>query len=128
MKQIVIVALGFLIATQAGAANPWSPSVEFGARTITVAPAKFHLSPSKTQLEIVESEGCESKVVSTTSLQFSEICDFLRGVYHYSFLQAGNDNKLEVYSEFMIHQTQPKSRTYLVNSPVVIQNGVPLGF
>jgi len=124
MKQTLVLVLGMgLTATLWAANKPWAPRVEVTGRVITVAPAKFHLIPFEPKLEIAESEGCDAKVVSANSIHVSESCEFLRGVYQYSFRQPGNDNNLKVYSEFLLHQGNSKSRVYLVNSPVVVQEG-----
>jgi len=107
------------------AANPWSPTIDLGSRTITVNPSKLHSTLSKSKLEIVETEGCEAKVQSSSVVQFGEGCDFLRGVYQYSFRQPGSDRSLRLYSEFFLHQKGSKSRVFLVNSPIVIHEGRP---
>jgi hypothetical protein len=125
MKQKCAWLLGMGFTLSLWAANkPWAPKIEVSGKFITVAPAKVHLSPSELKLEIAESEGCEAKVVSPQSIQVSEPCEFLRGVYQYAFRQPGNDNKLKVYSEFSLHQGSSKSRVYLVNSPVIFQEGL----
>ena len=100
----------------------------FGERTVTVSPAKFHLSPSKAKLEIVESEGCEAKLQSPLIIQLAESCEFLRGVYQYSFRQPGSESSLKVYSEFVLHQNGIKSRSYILNSPIIIHEDLAMRF
>lgn len=114
-----------LVSATVLASNPWSPVIELGSRGITASPAKLHLSPSKSKLDIVEVEGCDAKVQSSSVVQFGEGCDFLRGVYQYSFKAPGDDKLLRIYSEFFLHQNSIKSRVFLVNSPVVIYEGEP---
>ena len=99
--------------------KPWAPSIEVGAKTISVAPAKIHPSPSNPTLEIKESEECEAKVQSARLIQFSEACDFLRGIYYYTVKLDGVDELYKVYTEFLIHQKNPKSRSILIHSPVI---------
>lgn len=118
----VIVTLG-LAGNLWAISKPWVPMIEVGAKTISVAPAKMHLSPFNAQLEIKEAEGCEAKVQSSKMIQFSDSCEFLRGIYHYSVRADGTENPYEVYSEFMLHQVNAKSRAVLINSPVVVLSG-----
>ncbi|NBX68471.1 MAG: hypothetical protein EBR01_05855 [Proteobacteria bacterium] len=123
MKFLSIILCFHLLGAKILASNPWSPIIELGARGITVGPAKLHLAPSKAKLDIVEVEGCDAKVQSSSAVQFGDRCNFLRGVYQYSFKQPGDDRSLRVYSEFFLHYNSSKSTTFLVNSPIVVHEG-----
>jgi hypothetical protein len=125
MKRIRVIGLGLVVSlTGYGVNKPWAPSIEFGVKNIFLSPAKSHENPFNVKIEILESEGCEAKVQSSHSVQFSESCEFVRGLYEYSFRQSGTENKFKIYSEFLLHQSSPKSRTYLINSPIVVAEGL----
>lgn len=108
--------------------NPWGPAIEFGVGTITASPAKLHLNPAKLKLEIVESEGCEAKLKASSTIHFGESCEFLRGLYQYSFKQPGSDRPLRLYSEFLLHQRNSKSRAFIINSPIIVSESGPVTF
>jgi len=117
-----------IFSSASWAANPWGPAIEFAGRSITASPAKLHLNPAKLKLEIVESEGCDAKLTASSTIQFGESCEFLRGLYQYSFKQPGSDRTLRLYSEFLLHQRNSKSRAFIINSPIIFSESGPVAF
>jgi len=111
------------VSSNLWAAKIWNPKIEFSNRSIHFAPAKAHMVAGQARVEIVESEGCEAKVQSANLVQFSESCDFIRGIYTYPVKVQGQEQKATVFSEFMLRQLGPKSYFRLVNSPTVIFEG-----
>lgn len=128
MRNLVLGIFFFLFSSHGVAAKPWSPRISLGTHGIQFLPAKLHLSPFETKVEILESEACEAKVQSSSSVMLSENCEFLRGVYQYSFKRPGSETVLSVFSEFLVRRGGVKSYVFLVNTPTVFPKKLATAF
>jgi hypothetical protein len=95
------------------------PTVKFTGRTIAGFPGKEH-SPNGQNIELLDSEDCNSKVTSKSTIEVSDNCSFLHGVYRYIFIPSGERVRHQILIDFSLSKSSGKSHTFLVNAPLEI--------
>jgi hypothetical protein len=117
MKRLSILA-GFFLAAGVWAAVSAEPGVAYFESRIFALSAKGQELEDES-IEVVESEKCESHKTGATSLRLSASCRFLRGLYHYTQVMPGGEERENVM-EFSI-TTHPGDYAFLEAEPLLIK-------
>ena len=94
-------------------------NVQYLGKRITGMPAKQHSAQGQ-NIEVIETEECNSKVASHNSIEVSENCKFLHGVYRYIFTPRGEEVRHQVFIDFSLSKSGGKNHSFLVNEPLEI--------
>ncbi len=69
-------------------------------------------------MEISDIEGCKSQALTSNSIELTERCLFLQGVYRYLFEENGTVR--QVFVPFALSRLNQSSYMFLVQSPIEI--------
>ena len=94
-------------------------TVHYKDKRITGVPATEHPVVGK-NIEILESENCEAKISNSQTIEVSEFCQFLHGMFRYIFIPNGKTVRHQIFIDFSVSKSGGKNHVFLINSPMEI--------
>lgn len=98
------------------------PSVRYADSSIVGVVPQDHKALGRS-MEIIESEGCAAQRTSANSVNVSNRCDFLRGVFSYRRIDPATSVREQVFVGFALSRKSPRSYTFMVSGPMIASFG-----
>lgn len=111
-----------LLPELAYGAQLWPASVNYSGRRIAGRPAGDH-RPLAQGIHVAESEDCSVKSVSAGSLEVSDRCGYVRGLYRYIFIPEGGGPRRQILMGFSLHRASAQSHAFLAERPIEVEEG-----
>jgi hypothetical protein len=119
MKHFLIFTLGLFTTAVLALPSHSSPTVQYNGRRVVGVPSKQH-NPTGQSIELLETEDCDAKAVSNSSIEVSENCKYLHGIYRYIYVPGGEKIRHQVLMDFSLSKSGGKNHSFLVNEPMEI--------
>lgn len=118
--KLLLVAALALSAGQVRAADPWSASVNYSGKRISGRPAGRH-RPLAQAIHVAESEDCSTRSTGAGSLEVSDRCGYLRGLYRYIFIPEGGETRKQIFMGFSLHRVSSQSHVFLAERSIEVE-------
>lgn len=96
-----------------------SATIEHSGRRVVGVPDTEH-KPLGQNIQILEQNACNAKVIARNVLDVPDDCRFVHGLYRYIYLPKGTSTRHQVLIDFSLYRSGKSSHTFMVNEPLVV--------